>query len=107
MTLYPLNEVDIARFTRATGLTWRALIGANRTPAHVNARYVFMKALKEERGMSVCQIGRLLKRDPSTVSHGIARAPQLLSHPVYQRMHAELCEAILLHLEDAVLRKAA
>lgn len=63
----------VAQVARAHSLTAADLIGPVKTRSICIVRWRAMKALRDK-GRSLASIGRTLKRDHKTVSHGLERA---------------------------------
>lgn len=61
----------IARVAFEHGLTVGDLIGRCKRQEYVQARWKAMKAIQAEFGDSLTQIGRLFKRDHTTVMHAL------------------------------------
>lgn len=63
----------VAQIARQYGLTASDLIGPSRVRSVCIVRWRAMKALRDK-GRSLSSIGRLLRRDHTTVIHGLRRA---------------------------------
>ena len=84
-------DTDRARIKRlvpvATGISWLRIIGGQQARPVVRARWLAMHMLYE-RGYSLAEIGRRLRKDHTTVMHARDAWPRFIADPA----NAELAE---------------
>lgn len=73
--------VIIARHAEAAGLTVADLIGPSRVSRVARARWAAMREIQLVFGDSYPMIGRLFKRDHTSVMHGINRLAEIEARP--------------------------
>lgn len=73
----PINEAIIQRASELFSVHPRDLISSYRFNFIVRARFAMYLALRQ-RGWSYCKIGRLMKRNHSSVIHGVQRAEYMV-----------------------------
>jgi chromosomal replication initiation ATPase DnaA len=88
-----VEEVTLARVAEAYGVSPAALIAPGRNPLLVEARRVTMQLLAE-RGLGASHIGRVVRRDHSTVLHHLA-VLRTSPTPEEQEMLADLRAPVL------------
>ena len=66
----------VAEVAAKNDIGFHTLLSSNRTHKVAHARQEAMLRLRRETDLSLPQIGRIFKRDHSTVIHGIRRASQ-------------------------------
>jgi chromosomal replication initiation ATPase DnaA len=72
------ENVIIDTFAELAGVTKDEFIGYNNTATIANARHIMAYTLRHRLGMSLQQIGAVVKRDHSTVASSIRRAEIIL-----------------------------
>jgi chromosomal replication initiation ATPase DnaA len=78
------ENVIIETFAELAGVTKDEFIGYNNTAAIANARHIMAYTFRKKLGMSLQQIGAVVKRDHSTVASSIRRAEIILrENPVF------------------------
>lgn len=70
-----------------------SILGVSRAPSHVEARHAAIIVLHDHLGLSLSEIGRLFRRDHSTVRHAVVKLRKEQPQPV-TFLVAEVLEAL-------------